>query len=60
MGLSGISGWQLGIVLLIVVVIFGTKRVRQMGGDLGEAVRGFRSGFKETEDLRDELNKEIK
>ncbi len=45
MGISGISLWQLLIVLLIVVLIFGTKKLRSMGGDLGSAVRSFRSAM---------------
>ena len=42
MGFGGISMWQLLILLLIVVLVFGTKRLRNMGGDLGAAVKGFR------------------
>jgi len=42
MGLGGISIWQLLIVLLIVVLIFGTKRLKGMGKDLGGAVKGFK------------------
>jgi sec-independent protein translocase protein TatA len=42
MGLGGISLWQLGIVLLIVVLIFGTKKLKSIGGDLGGAVKGFK------------------
>ncbi len=54
MGLGGISMWQLLIVLLIVVMIFGTKRLKSIGGDLGGALKGFRKAMdtddKETED----------
>lgn len=42
MGLGGISIWQLLIVLVIVVLIFGTKRLKSIGGDLGGAVKGFK------------------
>lgn len=49
MGLGGISLWQLLIILLIVVVIFGTKRLRSMGGDLGGAVKGFRKAMDDGE-----------
>ncbi len=45
MGISGISLWQLLIVLLIVVLIFGTKKLKGMGGDLGSAVRSFRKAM---------------
>lgn len=43
--LSGISIWQLLIVLAIVIMIFGTKKLRSMGGDLGGAVKGFKSAM---------------
>lgn len=46
----GISAWQILIVLLIVVLLFGTKKLRNMGGDLGEAIKGFKSGMKEIEE----------
>ncbi len=45
----GISVTQLLIVLVIVIVLFGTKRLRNIGGDLGGAVKGFRSAMKEGE-----------
>jgi sec-independent protein translocase protein TatA len=44
---GGISGWQLLILLLIVVLVFGTKRLRNIGSDLGSAVKGFRKGMEE-------------
>ncbi len=42
MGFGGISIWQLVIVLGIVVLIFGTKKLRNLGGDVGGAVKGFK------------------
>ena len=62
MGMGGISLWQLAIILLIVVVIFGTKKVRSIGGDLGGAIKGFRKAMGDTdeddyEQQRKELNK---
>jgi sec-independent protein translocase protein TatA len=42
MGLGGISIWQLVIVLVIVLLIFGTKRLKSIGSDLGGAVKGFK------------------
>lgn len=48
--LSGISIWQLLILLAIVVMVFGTKRLRNLGGDLGGALRDFRSSMKQGED----------
>jgi len=45
MGLGGISIWQLLIILVIVVLLFGTKRLKDIGSDLGNAVKGFRSAM---------------
>lgn len=58
MGLGGISIWQLLIVLAIVVMVFGTKRLRNMGGDLGSAIKGFRSAMKEGDDDKQEAGKQ--
>ena len=41
------SIWHWLVVLLVVALLFGTKKLRNMGGDLGAAVRGFRRGMKE-------------
>lgn len=43
----GPSIWQLLIVLVIVVVVFGTKRLRNIGSDLGGAIKSFRGAMKE-------------
>jgi len=53
--LSGISWPQLLIVLVIVLAIFGTKRFRTLGSDLGNAVKGFRSAMTDAEDAKDQL-----
>jgi sec-independent protein translocase protein TatA len=45
MGLGGISIWQLLIILAIVVMLFGTSRLRNIGSDLGSAIRGFRDSM---------------
>ncbi|MBU1311835.1 MAG: twin-arginine translocase TatA/TatE family subunit [Gammaproteobacteria bacterium] len=45
MGFSGIGIWQLAIVLLIVVLLFGSKKLRHLGADLGAAVAGLRRGL---------------
>lgn len=44
------GGWSIGhwaIVLLVVVIIFGTKKLRNIGSDLGGAVKGFKDGLRE-------------
>ena len=56
MGASGISVWQLLIVLLIVILIFGTKRMKNIGGDLGGAIKSFRKGMTEADKAKDELS----
>jgi sec-independent protein translocase protein TatA len=43
----GISIWQLLIVLVIVLLLFGTKKLRNLGADLGNTVRGFKSAMKD-------------
>jgi len=43
--MGGISIWQLLIVALIVVLLFGTKKLRSLGGDLGGAVKGFKNAM---------------
>lgn len=45
----GISIWQLLIVLLIVALVFGTKKLRSIGTDLGGAVKGFQSAIKDSD-----------
>ncbi len=52
--LGGISIWQLGIVLGIVILVFGTKKIRSLGGDLGGAIKGFKKAMNE-----DESNKQL-
>lgn len=50
MGVGGISIWQLLIILLIVILLFGTKRLKNIGSDLGEAIRGFRNSLTKADD----------
>ncbi len=47
--MGSFSIWHWLIVLVIVMLIFGTKKLRNMGQDLGGAVRGFKEGMKEGE-----------
>lgn len=47
--LGGISIWQLLIVLGIIILIFGTKKLRNVGGDLGGAVKGFKKAMSDEE-----------
>lgn len=43
--LSGIGIWQLLIILVIVLLLFGTKRLKGLGGDLGGAIKGFKKAM---------------
>lgn len=48
--MGGLSLWHLLIVLAIALVIFGTKKIRDLGGDLGGAIRNFKSAMRDGED----------
>jgi sec-independent protein translocase protein TatA len=51
--MGSFSIWHWLIVLLVVVVIFGTKKLRNVGSDLGGAVRGFKEGMKGANETAD-------
>lgn len=51
--MAGISLWKLLIVLAIVILLFGTKRLRGMGGDLGASMRAFRREYGQSPDSQD-------
>jgi sec-independent protein translocase protein TatA len=56
----GISIWQLAIVLLIVIMLFGSKRLRSLGADLGEAIGGFRQSMSDSPAAsKTEVNKQL-
>ena len=48
--MGSFSIWHWLIVLLVVILIFGTKKLRNLGTDLGSAVKGFKDGMKSEED----------
>jgi sec-independent protein translocase protein TatA len=52
MGISGVSMSELLIVLLIVALLFGTRRLRTIGSDLGTAIRGFRQSLSGTDGVK--------
>jgi len=45
--MGGLSIWHWLIVLVVVIAVFGTKKLRNVGSDLGAAVKGFKDGMKE-------------
>jgi len=49
MGFGGISIWSLLLVLAIVILLFGTKKLRNIGGDLGGAIKSFKKSVKDQE-----------
>jgi sec-independent protein translocase protein TatA len=49
MGFGGIGVWQLLIILVIVLLLFGTKRLKNIGSDLGGALKGFKGAMNESE-----------
>jgi sec-independent protein translocase protein TatA len=53
----GISIWQLLIILAIVLVLFGAKRLKNLGGDLGGAIKGFRQAMKEDDQAKSDEGK---
>ena len=57
---ANISWQQLLIILVIVLAVFGTKRLRTLGSDLGSAVKGFRGAMKEAEEEKDQLRDDSK
>lgn len=58
MGFGGISIWSLLLVLAIVILLFGTKKLRNVGGDLGGAIRSFKKSIKDEEVAKDNTESE--
>ena len=56
MGIGGISVWQLVIVLLIVIMLFGSKRLKSLGSDVGGAIKGFKSSMGEQKKIDDNVD----
>lgn len=55
--MGGIGIWQLIIIAVIVIVLFGTKKLRGIGGDLGGAIKGFKKAIKDEGSTPTELEK---
>lgn len=56
--MGSFSVWHWLIVLVIVALVFGTKKIGNMGSDLGKAVKGFKDGVKGKEEKKDAVAKE--
>jgi sec-independent protein translocase protein TatA len=57
--MGSLSTWHWLIVLLVVVLIFGTKKLRNIGTDLGSAVKGFKDGMKSEDDKSAQAKAEL-
>ena len=55
--MGGISVWQLAIIAVIVILLFGTKKLRGIGCDLGGAVKGFKKAMSDDEPSKEKLEK---
>ena len=54
--MGGISIWQLLIIAVIIVLLFGTKKLRGVGSDLGSAVKGFKKAISDEDTAKDAKN----
>ena len=59
MGFHGVSPWSLLLILIIIVLLFGTKRLKEIGKDLGEMTKSFKRGLSETTELKEEINSSL-
>lgn len=57
--MGSISIWHWLIVLVVVILVFGTKKLRNLGTDLGSAVKGFKEGMKSEDDKSTQAKAEI-
>lgn len=58
MGFGGISIWSLLLILGIVILLFGTKKLRNVGGDLGSAIKNFKKSVKDEQQVADDKSEE--
>ncbi len=59
MGFGGIGIWQLLIILVIIMLVFGTKKLKNLGSDLGGAIKGFKSAMDEEDKAKDNNQAQI-
>ena len=57
MGIGGISFWQILIILVVILILFGGKKIRTMGSDLGEGLKGFKKAIKDDVSAKDTESK---
>lgn len=51
MGLGGIGFWPIVLILVVVVLVFGTSKLKNVGSDLGSALKGFKKSMREDDDV---------
>lgn len=57
--MAGLGGWELIIVLVIVLLVFGVGRISRIGGELGQGIRAFREGLSEGAGEKDDEEKPV-
>lgn len=57
--MGALGGWELIVILFVVLVIFGPKRLPEMGRSLGKAIKEFKNAGKEIRDVRNEMVESI-
>jgi len=57
MGIGGISFWQILIILVLILILFGGKKIKTMGSDLGESLKGFKKAIKDEDSVKDSESK---
>ena len=57
MGIGGISFWQILIILVVILILFGGKKIKTMGSDLGESLKGFKKAIKDEDSAKDSESK---
>ena len=55
--IGGISFWQILIILVVILILFGGKKIRTMGSDLGEGLKGFKKAIKDDGSAKDAESK---
>jgi len=57
--MGGFSIWELLIVAVIVILLFGTKKLRNLGGDLGSAVKGFKNAMTDEKAKKEDASENL-
>ena len=58
MGIGGISFWQILIILVVILILFGGNKIRTMGSDLDEGLKGFKKAIKDEDSEKDSESKQ--